>query len=212
MYVTGRYINKDIEDLLDRIGFLDNMLVESIFTTLKDKNLHSAPIGVKRIGRKLTSKLFKDTTTYRNIITNPYAVINLLDDIEIFYIGIFSEIPVSKYNDISYKTGIKPLKDSSIIIEVYMSNYEDCGNYIDANFKILGLIINNIKPCFYTRCKHAVLESLIHYTRIDVFKEINPKEAKRLSMLVEHYYNLVNRICPEYPYRKIMREILERIK
>jgi len=49
---------------------------------------------------------------------------NLLDDIETFYVGTFSETPGNRYSDITYKTHINSLKDSSIIIEIQMINYK----------------------------------------------------------------------------------------
>jgi len=213
MYIDliGKYITKNIENILSRIGYSDGLLVESILTTFKSDGFHSAPIGIKRLSNTLFSKIFKDTDTYVNLMKKPYAVANLLDDIELFYITTFDELPMDEYDEVIYKTGIKPLRNADLIIELYLEEYSDFQEYIEARFKIIGLIIRRLRPCYYTRCKHAVLESLIHSTRIPIFKEVNRIEFEKLMMLINHYSQLVNRICPEDPYKRIMRAIIEKL-
>ncbi len=208
----GNYTSFDVPDLLDNIGLSDGLLVESICTTKNgDGSLHSAPIGVRRAGSAvIIEKLFKGTTTLENLMREGFALINLLDDVEIFYLATFNEIPEEGY-DMSHGMRLPPLKDSNASMEASLLNFEDKGEFLSVKLSIDGIFVRKVKPCFFTRCNHAVLESLIHATRIPVFRRIMPKDAEKLTKLVLHYSELVSRICPEEPYNRIMRDVVSRL-
>jgi len=208
----GAYIRSNVSELLDKIGFTDGLLIETICSTENsDGSIHSAPIGVRRSGDLLfIDKLFKDTTTFENLVERKHALINLLDDVEIFYLATFSDLPEEEY-DKSYNMRIPPLKRSDAFIEAKFMNFDDKGEFISAELSIGGILIRRMRPCFFTRCKHAVLESLIHATRVPVFRRMDLREAEKLTKLILHYRELVSRICPEEPYKRIMRDIISRL-
>jgi len=209
----GVHTSLDIQELLDKIGFENGLLIETICSTENpDGSPHSAPIGVKRAGMLLSiDKLFKDTITFENLVRSGYILINLLDDIETFYLATFSDLPREEY-DKSYSTRIPPLRRSNAFIEAELVNFRDRDNFVSVELSISGILIRKMKPCFFTRCKHAVLESLIHATRVPVFRRIDPKEAGSLMKLILHYRDLVSRICPEEPYNRIMNGIVNRLR
>ncbi|HDI73857.1 MAG TPA: DUF447 family protein [Candidatus Korarchaeota archaeon] len=198
----------DVTGLLDEFGFSEGLLVESIVTTLKqNKEPHFAPIGVKRVGdRLIIGKLFKNTDTYRNLCSSPQLVINLTDNVLLFYLALFDDVPPEKYTRGGPKTKIPYLREADAIIEADALKFGDRGDFVTVELEVLGILVMRGGPRFLSRCKHAVLESLVHFTRIPIYMR-EGREATELVELIRHYREFVERNCPEVPYKFIMRDL-----
>ena len=68
-----------------------------------------------------------------------------------------------------------------------------------------------LKPKAYSRARFAVIESIIHTTRIEPFlSQGRVKEAKRLLSLIHHYDEVVSKVAPDSAYSRLMDDIVKR--
>lgn len=67
------------------------MIVESLVTTLDAQGRPNfAPMGVDWGEERIVLKPYKETTTYRNLLAAPEAVVNLVDDVRYYVQGALS--------------------------------------------------------------------------------------------------------------------------
>ena len=71
---------------------------------------------------------------------------------------------------------------------------------------------SKLKPRVYCRAVFALIESVIHATRIEaLISEGEREEAEKLIGLIRHYADLVKRVAPESIYLTMINDILRRI-
>ena len=64
----------------------------------------------------------------------------------------------------------------------------------------------------YSRGAHAVIEAIIHSTRIKEFlAKGKTKKTSKLIQLVNHYKELIQRVSPDSDYEKIINELQNKI-
>jgi hypothetical protein len=62
------------------------VIIESLVTTLdREGRANFAPMGVEWGEQQITLKPYRETTTFRNLVVHPEAVVNLVDDV-LFYV------------------------------------------------------------------------------------------------------------------------------
>lgn len=151
---------------------------------------------------------FKNTESYKYVTTNKKAVINVVNEAKIFYLVTYEKNLINDLVGISEKLKLPVLKNSYFYIECILKDILD--DEIRPNL-ILEPVHFFAKKTFvkpYTRAEFAIIESLIHSTRIRVFKEERMyTELENLLSLIEHYSKLVNRIAPKSYYAEIMNKI-----
>ncbi len=211
--LIGKYVKvkEEITRALSLVGIKPGLHIEAIVTT-KDYNggYRSRPFGIRfKNYNTLELKVYKPSRTLDNIIKYPFLSINLTDDVEVFYKALFNELKREDYDFTCYAIGIPSLRDIDAFIEAKVLNYIDYDEYVLFILDVIGLLIRNVRVGFYTRCKHAVLESLIHLTRMPIYAD-DPTKLNKLLDLIKHYSDIVNRICPNEPYKRIMNNILSK--
>ncbi len=202
--------------MLKELGFRDYSFVETVVSTYSGNIKNFAPIGVVKKGRNLYLKLFKITKTYRNISENKECVINVVSDVEIFYLALFKEkLGVNKrfpnFFLPSLTVDAPRVKGADAYVEAEAENFKTLTNgKVEVKLRIKFVEIVNPRPKVFCRCDFAVIESLIHLTRIPVF--VSQKrwvEAEKLIKLIEYYKELVERVCPKSEHIKIMGKVAE---
>ncbi|MFX0139933.1 MAG: DUF447 domain-containing protein, partial [Candidatus Hodarchaeota archaeon] len=174
-----------------------NWLYEAIVTTcnvnlaLEEITYNAAPMGVNfPDSDHIIIKPYLTTNTYRNVQCYGCAGINFTNNITLFYKSAIKKSEISQ-NDFltSTKKKIPVLKDAITRFVVITENMEI--NKSENRAKILCKIEefenvdSNIKP--YTRGYFAVLESIIHFTRINILMEQEPEKGKRLIKKILDY-------------------------
>jgi hypothetical protein len=67
------------------------MIIESLVTTLdREGRPNFAPMGVEWGEQEIVLKPYRETTTFRNLLVTPEAVVNLVDDVSFFVKGALS--------------------------------------------------------------------------------------------------------------------------
>lgn len=197
---------------LRRLGLKQGIVYEAIATSYTpDKTPHAAAMGVQlNASSKLVLRPFKTSQTYQNIVFNKQAVVNLTSDPEHFYRAVFSL-------GMSYREArvveAPAMADAWGWIEVIAEEFQPLGPLREMVLcKVAHMEEGRLKPAPYTRAAHALIESLIHYTRIKVFaKTEHHHEAVRLAELILHYSDLVKRVAPHSSYAEMMDSIVKEV-
>jgi hypothetical protein len=151
---------------------------------------------------------FKNTESYKYVITNKKAVINVVNEAKIFYLVTYEKNLTNNLIGISEKLKLPILKNVFFYIECILKDILDDEIRPSLILEPVHFFAKKtfIKP--YTRAEFALIESLIHSTRIRVFKEEKMyTELENLLSLIEHYNRLINRIAPKSHYVEIMNKI-----
>jgi len=206
---------------LSDLGFIENCVFEVIVSTYGINHTpNAAPMGVMTDDmRRLIMKPYTTSQTYRNILFHKHAVINITSDPIIYYRTAFKDanpykrVPIDWFEKADLVNAPK-LNNADACIEVKAIKIE---NKKRDRAKVLCEVVNisilNTVPKSYCRANFALIESIIHATRIKVFLSEGEKErAKELIKLVKYYDALVKRVAPSSIYSDIMRGILKRIE
>jgi len=198
---------------LERLGIRPGIVYEAITTTYTpDKTPHAAAMGVQLSPTDvIVLRPFKTSQTYRNISLHRQAVVNLTSNPEHFYKAVFSA-------GLSYREArvveAPALADVWGWVEVRAEGFQPLGPLREAVLcRVVHVEERRLDPTPYTRAAHALIESLIHYTRIKVFANTeHHQEAVRLAELVYHYSGLVERVAPRSRYADMMDHVVKEVR
>ncbi|MEM3096527.1 MAG: DUF447 family protein [Nitrososphaerota archaeon] len=197
---------------LAELGFPKNCILETIVSTYSDETKpHAAPMGVSTIdGETLLIKPYKTTQTYGNLVSMGCAVINVTSDPVLFYRSLFRE-------GLRFRKAVMveapALVDADGWVEVEVGQWRDLGDErVVFSCLVRGAELRDVVARPYSRAVHAVMESVIHSTRIPIFLKTERRgEALRLVELVRWYKSIVERVAPATVYAEIMDRLDSRI-
>lgn len=190
-------------------------MVETILSTRDEKGkVNAAPMGLwRKKGTLLYVKPYKTTQTYKNLTKVNLATINILRDVELFYRTTFNSGNLEPLFDREEKARIPPLKGADAYIEVSVEKIRESRQ--QARITLLPENIKVLKqwPKAFCRCDYAVIESLIHATRIKVFlQQGKRKRVKKLLRLINHYQELIGRVCAKQVHAEIMEKLSKKLR
>lgn len=175
---------------LTKIGMFKGQQYEAIITTVdKDGNSNASPFGVRVLENdEIFLRIFDGGNTIKNIKDKKEFIVNITADPLMFTLSTINTIPEEHLSRIPNKTTDDELvyirdADAYFICKVtsmkssYRENdsIKDTGiNFIKA--KIVKLNINNkcVRPI--NRGIHALIESLVNYSRINIVDDETRKQ------------------------------------
>jgi hypothetical protein len=189
---------------------------EIILSTYSDEGQpNAAPMGIKFIRKKrVFIKLFKRTRTLNNIMKRRCAIANVTSDPFLFYRTTFKEKNQLSPNYFSRSKIIDApyLRSADGYIQLTLVTCKHKRSYVETEFHIKRINLKKIRSNLYSRGGHAVIEAIIHSTRIKEFlAKGKTKKTNNLIQLVNHYKELIQRVSPDSDYEKIINEIQNRI-
>ena len=195
-----------------------NWLYEAIITTcnvnlaIKEITYNAAPMGVIFPDPEhIIIRPYLTTNTFKNIQCYGCAGINFTNNISLFYKSAIKKTEISQNDFLTSKKKQIPLLKDSITRFVVISEKMEI-NESENRAKILCKIEefenidSNIEP--YNRGYFAVLESIIHFTRINILMEQDPEKGKRLINKILEYNSFIKRVYPNSDFEQIMNEIV----
>lgn len=206
---------------LSDLGFIKDCVLEVIVSTYgTDYTPNAAPMGIMiEDTDRMIIRPYTTTQTYRNILFHKCAVVNITSDPIIFYRTALkdknhdNEIPQDWFEKSDFVDAPK-LRMADAYVEVKTIEME---NTKGGRARVLCEVLNvspilKIAPKGYCRATSALMESIIHATRIKVFLSRDEKgRAEDLIKLVKHYDDVVKRVAPSSFYSDAMKGILKRI-
>lgn len=209
--MSDAYTEGSLEEFMERNRIVPNVVYECILTTGAGEETNAAPMGVVFKNGTVVLRPFKTTRSYKLLMRFPYGVLNFTDDVEVFYAATFGkEGCLNELLTASTSVPAPSLANVYAKLEFVVGRVEgEDGERVTLSCNVLRAFWKRRDARPYTRAEHAVIESLIHATRIKFFLEHGMmQEAMQLALLVKHYNALVSRIAPKTVYSSVMDRIM----
>jgi len=193
------------------MGFHRGGISETILTTVNpDGSFNAAPMGVHRVGHEaLELRPFKSSSTFRNLLNNPNACINVTDNPGLFFVTAFKGKTVEGLLEPVFDNEMR-LVSSFAHIFVDASRNSDISE-IRACFtcRVKDIKSSAMMPRSFSRGRAEAIESIIHATRIEVFsKEGRLEEVERLIKRFAECKDVVERVsAPESVETRVVGEL-----
>ncbi len=191
--------------MVAELGFVEGVVYEVIAVSFSGSP-HPAPIGVRFKGEVFEATIYHDTATYANLKVHPMCTLNVVRSGLLFYDAVYMKhkLRVAREGDYWF------LADADAWLGVTaFEEPPDKGKSV-FRFKPEVLHLSQTKPKPYTRADSALVEMLVHESRIKPYIESGlVKEAKRLYDLIAHYNDLVARIAQNTEYHAYAKAIYE---
>jgi len=204
-------------EILKKLKIIPNCVYETIFTTYdRSSKPNAAPMGISTPDmEKIVAKIFTSSQTYRNIKEKRCAVINITNDIALFYRASLDKKSLEKEIFKPSKVVNAPiLVSASAYIEVTVDSMQK----IDEDRCEVVFSVKNaevIDSCATPACRAPglILESIIHATRIELYNLKGlPEEAKPLVDQVKSFREIISRIAKGTTYEELMEKIWRKIQ
>lgn len=204
---------------LEELGVIKGVIFEAIVSTYSpDGRPNAAPMGVVSDDmRHLVISPFTTTQTFTNLKRGGCAVVNFVIDASTFYKTAFKDEGVeSAYGDDFFTRAevvdAPRLKDVDALLEVSVVKLHEGENRAQVICRIDRWERGASRFQPYCRGGFAVIEAIIHATRIRMFlSQGSEGEARRLMELVEYYQRLISRVAPDSEYSRIIEDVIARI-
>lgn len=177
-----------IKKKLDQMGFDFGSTMEIILTTWNnDGTVNAAPMGIVRdIKDQIIIRPYKSSNTYRNMLRNNEACINLTQDSEIFLKTAFKDENLGPY---LIEDGKLSLDGSDAFIQVKIINFEsENENRSTFTCSIQQIITKKRIPIGFSRGKNNAIEAMIHASHMRY--KINESDEDIKTDLINFNYNI----------------------
>ena len=164
--------SKGIAGLLERIGFREGCIVETILATMNsDGSVNLAPMGVTRRGSlNLEVNPFKTSQTYRNLKQAGPVCINVTSAPELFLQTAFKNVEFKGFRKPKTKGLRLEHSDACVMVEV-LKLVDASELQSKALCSVMSVELTNTTPQAFSRGRAEALEAVIHATRIQAFHE-----------------------------------------
>jgi hypothetical protein len=173
---------------LSSIGMEKGQKYEGIITTNNsDNSLNAAPIGILCDGKmKIKCRIFKTSKTLSNILNNKEFIVNITNDAILFTLATLDNIPQEYYGENNILKDI----DAYFTCELHESKetikHDDPVKQSEAvliSADVKEIVLKNTCAKAMNRGIHALIESLVNYTRIDIVNK--NKQNYYLDRIIE---------------------------
>ncbi|MDR2700788.1 MAG: DUF447 family protein [Nitrososphaerota archaeon] len=202
---------------LTDLGFCQNTIYETIICTFNfDGQLNAAPMGVTINGRQqVILTVYNSAETLKNLQIIKAATLNLTGNIDFYYKSALKngDLPVNWFEKSVFVNAPK-LKAADAIIAVLVEGFEP----VDAMRTKVTCNVEHVEalkmyPQAYCRAMSAVLEAIIHATRIKALVNVEAEQVHvaKLYSLIQNCIDVVNRSAPNSHYAELMVDLQEKV-
>jgi uncharacterized protein len=195
------------------LGFRQNNIYETIVCTFNpDGTPNAAPMGATlQNTQQINLTVYNSASTLKNLQTTRSATINLTGNVDIFYQTALKDVPLpASWFEKSEAVNAPKLKTADATIALSINNFVPVDSL---RTKVTGIVkqINASKsvPQAYCRAAPAVIEAIIHATRIKVLSGVKEEQAHvdKLAVLIKNCNEVVNRSAPNSNYAELMKDL-----
>lgn len=201
------------------LGFCSDVIFETIVSTFnQDRSPNAAPMGIIMLNeQQVALNIFNSSITLKNLKATKSAVINLTSDMDVFYKTALKEANVElpkEWFDKAQTVNAPQLSSADATIEITLDNTTPVDSQkTRANCSVKQINASKTYPQTYCRAMPAVMEAIIHATRVKAL--INNQQEQeytaKLLGLIENCNDVVNRSAPNSHYSEIMTDLQKRI-
>ena len=205
---------------LSTLGMKKRQIYETIVSTYdSNRKPTAAPMGIMLLGNEsFVIRPFKTTATYRNLLAARCGVVNITSSPEMFYrTTLKHEEPRLKMPSRWFERGksveAPRVRSAEAHIEFTVRYQEEDQFRARFTCKVQMIEARRIFPQAYSRARFALIECIIHATRIEPYlSDGRVAEAERLTHLVEYYRDLTNRVAPASKDAQTVADIMGQIE
>lgn len=209
-----------MEKLAD-LGFSKSIITETIVSTYNfEGQPNAAPMGVTmKNAQHIAIRLYTSALTYKNLQLKRCAVINVTANPELYYRTAFKEanpkgrIPQEWFEKAETVDAPKlRMADAHIevsVVDISAFNAERA----TATCQVKLIQAPKALPKVYCRASSAIIEAVIHATRVQVLlnDRNEQKHVRRLLEMIKNCNDIVNHVAPNSHYSEIMTDLTKRI-
>jgi hypothetical protein len=199
------------------LGFCENTICETILCTFNpDGSPNAAPMGATiQNSQQVTMTIFNSAETLKNLQTTEAATLNLTGNIDFYYKTALKEEPLpSGWFEKSEVVNAPKLKKADAVISVAVGDFTP----VDELRTRVSCVVKQVDapkvyPQSYCRAAPAVLEAIIHATRIKVLVGVKEEQAHvaKLLNLIQNSNDVVNRSAPNSHYAELMTDLQRKV-
>ncbi|XHH09172.1 MAG: DUF447 domain-containing protein [Candidatus Bathyarchaeia archaeon] len=195
------------------LGFRQNTICETILCTFNpDGTPNAAPMGAKlQNSQQVILTIYNSAETLKNLQTTKAATLNLTGDIDVYY---RSALKVDKLPEDCFEksctVNAPKLKNADATIALEFDDFmpfDVLRTKVTGNVKLIEA--EKMYPHVYCRALPAVLEAIIHATRIKALVGAENEQAHvaKLYSLIQNCSDVVNRSAPDSHYAELMADL-----
>ena len=206
---------------LTDLGFSNGIIFETLLSTFNpDGTAHAAPMGATMVNNQTISlNLYNSSQTCRNLKTNKYAVINLTNNVEIFYRTTFKEANTNgklpqEWFEKKEAENAPYLHYADATVAIAVVEMEPAGaEKTRFSCKVKRIEAAKLYPQVYCRAEAATLEAILQATRVKLFinQKTKQEDVGRLLGLIQNSNDVVSRVAPNSAYSAVMADLMKRI-
>ena len=195
---------------LVKLGFSSDTYSEILLTVRLGSDINVAPIGVLMENQELIIRVFKGSKTYNMLLNGAKeCVINVTRNPRYFYYAIFHKDKIMLTDAV--KVSVKRVADCNAYIECNISNIELKDDYLTAYLKPIFVEISSYYPLTFNRAWPAIIEALVHYTKIPYYRSLNIS-ANEIIRKISFLREIVYRSSKNIELRRIIDDIIDRTR
>jgi hypothetical protein len=192
-------------------------VVEGIIATYTPEGRPTAaPMGLYTEDlERIVVKPYKDTLTYRNMVARGCATANLTHEPELYYYTTFKDanpggqLPAGWFEEAS-KVDAPALRPADVSIELEVEEVKGSGMRGELVCTPVSYRVR-VERKAYSRAAFALIESLIHATRVEPYLE-QGLDVAPLVARIQDYRALVRRVAPGTGLEAMMEDLWRRVE
>ncbi|MBW9140582.1 MAG: DUF447 family protein [Candidatus Aramenus sp.] len=147
-----------------------------------------SPIGVIKKGEELTSKIYRETLTYSNIMKLALCTIHVTDDPRIFYSALMKNL------EFAILEGLPVLSSGVYSIIRAKCEYTEGNN--PATFRLIPISVQELgkRKKAFSRGHSLFIDAMVHFTRLEILPK---EEVKELLEVLSYELKTCKRISPD---------------
>ena len=191
------------------MGLSDETFSELILVLKIGSCIHVQPLGVKYDGVFLKSRVFKSTKLHDIMKVGLKGSLNIIYDIRAY----FEPILYGKLKTLKIVGGIPYIASSNAVIFIKVEKVMSNGDYSWVYFKPLSINIIDTVPKAPNRVFPALIEALIHLTRVKYYTSIGElEEALKFREKIKFCLEILSHATENKFYINIGEEILSTVE
>ncbi|MCL1977892.1 MAG: DUF447 family protein [Candidatus Bathyarchaeota archaeon] len=199
------------------LGFCQNIICEAIICTFNlDGRPNAAPMGATiKNSQEIILTIYNSAETLKNLQITKSATLNLTGNIDFYYKSTLKDdgLPADWFKK-SDTVNAPKLKAADATVSLSIKDFEpvdEIRTRVTCYVKHVEAL--KVYPQTYCRAMPAVLEAIIHATRIKalISVEAEQEHVAKLYSLIQNCIDVVNRSAPNSHYTELMTDLQKKI-
>ena len=208
---------------LTDLGFSKGVIVEAVVSTYNvNGQPNAAPMGVVMDRpQRVVMRIYTSSLTYKNLQSKGCAVVDVTSDPQVFYRTAFKEANPEgrlpwEWFERAEAVNAPRLRMADAHVEVAVGDVLPLDfERAEVKCEVKLVQASKVLPRVYCRASSAVIEAVIHATRVEAFIKDGDRErreqALKLLVKIGECRDVVNRVASNSRYSEVMADLVQRV-